>query len=209
MAALVFFRDGHIRYQIVLPFGCHTSPSLFNDFATLLRHVLRVATNSPAVLNYLDHFWGGRIGSLHRRGAHITKLLKTLSGGGRAPSSREVHPSNNQSRDPGITVDARTMTYNLPNPKLRRLRESVASLLGRLRATRWEILSVRGFMAHACRYVPPGRGFLRRLLDAAYSVEHVMHRVRRSRDVRADLRWWKVFVPRRNGTFRYCRLHRK
>ena len=42
---------------------------------------------------------------------------------------------------------------------------------------------------------------MRRMLDAAYPVEHAWHRIRIPQAARADPTWRAVLAPRWNGTF--------
>ena len=93
------------------------------------------------------------------------------------------------------------MSYELPARKIGDITRCLQVLLVRRRVPRRELLSLIGKLVHACRCVPPGRGFLRRLLDAAHSVSQQYHRVRVTRSVRADMVWWAEFAPRWNGTF--------
>ena len=60
-AALGFHWAGSFWYQTALPYGCRASPKIFNEFATLLRDVTRRLASNPAVLNYLDDFFGVEI----------------------------------------------------------------------------------------------------------------------------------------------------
>ena len=52
---------------------------------------------------------------------------------------------------------------------------------------------------HAATVVRPGRTFLRSLIDASTTVEHLDHRVTLHAHVRADIICWCTFVNRWNG----------
>ena len=199
--ALGFYWEGGFWYQTALPFGCRSSPSIFNDFAELLRDALRGVTGNSAILNYLDDYFGIEPAPASSAAPTFQAFLALCDAVG-VPLQRDkcVAPAT-RVEILGIVVDTDRMTYELPEAKLAKLTETIVALLGRQRATRRELLSAIGLLSHACRCVPPGRGFMRRLLDAAYTVDQALHRVRITRAVRADLSWWATFAPRWNGTF--------
>ena len=93
------------------------------------------------------------------------------------------------------------MCYELPARKLQDILEGIRGMIRKQKTTRRELLSLIGKLVHACRRLPPGRGFMRRLLDAAYSVSQPQHRVRVTQAIRADLRWWDEFGQKWNGEF--------
>lgn len=199
--ALGFHWEGKFWYQVSLPFGCKLSPRIFNEFAELLRDIVRARTNNSAVLNYLDDFFGVEPGPSTSAAPTYQSFLALCDRVGVPLQPAKCTAPTTRLEILGIVVDTGSMTYELPARKLQGLVECLGKLLVRKRATRRELLSLVGFLAHACRCVPPGRGFMRRILDAAYSVERAEHRVRITRAVRADLLWWAVFAPRWNGSF--------
>ena len=195
--ALGFCWEQQFWYQTALPFGCRSSPSIFNEFAGLLRDLLRRMAGNEAVLNYLDDFFGIEQPGVSTYGAFLD--LCAITGVPLQP--HKCVPPSTRVEILGVVVNTSTMCFELPAAKLQALTDQVAAILGRRRTTRRALLSVVGLLAHACRCVPPGRGFMRRLLDAAYTVERPLHRVRVTQEVRADLRWWAVFAPLWNGRF--------
>ena len=66
---------------------------------------------------------------------------------------------------------------------------------GRRTFTKRELLSLIGKLAFACKVVPPGRLFLRRLIDLSTTATHLHHHVALNKAARADLAWWTHFLP--------------
>ena len=199
--ALGFYWENQFWYQTALPFGCRISPRIFNDFAELLRDAVRAETNNYAILNYLDDFFGIEPSPSSGAAPTYQTFLALCDRVGVPLQPGKCTAPTTRVEILGIIIDTAAMTYELPAEKLKKLVDCLASLLGRRRATRRELLSLVGFLGHACKCLPPGRGFMRRLLDAAYSVENAWHRIRITQAVRADMTWWAVFAPRWNGTF--------
>ena len=100
----------------------------------------------------------------------------------------------------GIILDAAKMELRLPKDKL----EALMALLGnwdvkKRTTTKRELLSLIGKLSFAAKVVPPGRIFLRRLIDLSTSVKKLHHHVTLTASARADIRWWKDFLPGWNG----------
>ena len=60
----------------------------------------------------------------------------------------------------GITLDTNSMQARLPEGKLRRIQNQVATWLPRKKATKREILSLVGLLQHATKVFIPGRTFV-------------------------------------------------
>ncbi len=64
----------------------------------------------------------------------------------------------------GIELDSVSMTISLPREKLERLRAMIQEWESKKScSTKRELLSLIGYMQHACRVIRPGRSFLRRM----------------------------------------------
>ena len=55
---LGFCWHGAFYYQVCLPFGCRSSPRLFNDFADCLEKLFQSGAGDVFVRHYLDDFFG-------------------------------------------------------------------------------------------------------------------------------------------------------
>ncbi len=64
----------------------------------------------------------------------------------------------------GIELDSVSMTISLSREKLERLRAMIQEWESKKScSTKRELLSLIGYMQHACRVIRPGRSFLRRM----------------------------------------------
>ena len=62
-----------------------------------------------------------------------------------------------------------------------------------------DLLSLIGKLAHACKVVPPGRTFLRRMIDTSTKDRDPNHWIRLNKEFRSDLAWWVQFLQNWNG----------
>ncbi|XP_064397558.1 uncharacterized protein LOC135344321 [Halichondria panicea] len=57
-----------------------------------------------------------------------------------------------------------------------------------------ELLSLLGMLHHAAKVVPPGRTFLRRMIDTSMLATQNHHHIRLGLGFRSDLHWWSLFL---------------
>ena len=57
-----------------------------------------------------------------------------------------------------------------------------------------ELQSLIGLLNFTCSVILPGRAFLRRLIDLTIGLKHPHHRIRLSKDAKADLKVWMRFL---------------
>ena len=62
-----------------------------------------------------------------------------------------------------------------------------------------ELQSLIGLLNFTCSVILPGRAFLRRLTDLTIRVRRPHHRIRLSKDAKADLKVWMRFLGEFNG----------
>lgn len=87
------------------------------------------------------------------------------------------------------------MTMCLPIDKYDNLQAMIATWVRKQSVQKCELLSLIGHLAHACKVVPPGRTFLRRMIDLSTMPKHLDHWVRLNKDFHSDLLWWDMFLP--------------
>lgn len=99
----------------------------------------------------------------------------------------------------GILIDTIKQELRLPEDKLKRLLELVHQWEHKKTCTRQELESLLGTLHHACKVIPSGRAFMRRALSLLSVVKCQHHHIRLNKEIRSDLRWWKVFASGWNG----------
>ncbi|XP_069592246.1 uncharacterized protein [Ranitomeya imitator] len=193
------FWNGEFYLDRCLPMGCSISCSLFETFSTFLEWVVRDVSDVASVIHYLDDFmFVGPPDS-----AVCGNLLATMewvSGHFGVPLAQE------KTEGPctvlsflGILIDSRKMECRLPDDKLLLLKQEV-SRIGKLRkVTLKELQSLLGRLNFACRIMPMGRIFCRRLSRATAGVRAAHHFIRLSREHKDDLLVWQRFLENYNG----------
>ena len=71
-------------------------------------------------------------------------------------------------------------------------------------AKKRQLLSLIGHLAHACKVVPPGRTFLRRIINLSCVPKDLDHWVRLNAEFQLDIHWWHLFLEKWNGISCIC-----
>ena len=192
--------NGCFYFDTRLSFGSRSSPRIFNDFADCLCWLFRQEANNPSIHHYLDDFYF--VANSNAAAARSYQTILTLSHRLGVPLAPEkCVPPTTRLVLLGVELDTTTMTISLPSEKAIAILDALRDLYPHSKTTKRQLLSLVGKLVHASKCVPPGRGFTRRLLDAALTATRPGHRVRITAALRRDLQWWLVFLPRWNGTF--------
>ncbi|XP_064625914.1 uncharacterized protein LOC135486748 [Lineus longissimus] len=99
----------------------------------------------------------------------------------------------------GIELDSRNMEARLPPDKIQKCTRLLDQFLGMEKATLRELQSLIGLLNFAVCVVPPGRPFLRRLINLTIGLKHHSHRRRITKEVKMDLSMWLEFLSGFNG----------
>ena len=99
----------------------------------------------------------------------------------------------------GITLDSVAMQARLSPAKLGVISTLISDTLQRARITRRDLDKLNGKLNWVCKVVYGGRTFLRRLIDAQWSVARPHHHIRITKNIRLDLQWWAQFLHAFNG----------
>lgn len=99
----------------------------------------------------------------------------------------------------GIELDSMQMECHLPLVKLSDLRRLVQEALVKTKITLRLLQSLLGKLNFACRIIPMGRIFCRRLAQATAGVRQPHYLIRLRREHREDLRVWDTFLEEYNG----------
>ena len=99
----------------------------------------------------------------------------------------------------GLELDTVMFEIRLPNDKLVNLKQQISKLQNRRSVTLVELQSLIGMLNFACNVVPPGRTFLRRLINLTIGLSKPYHHARLNSEARADLKAWQIFLDHFNG----------
>lgn len=98
-----------------------------------------------------------------------------------------------------IVIYSERMEWRLPEDNRGQLKAVLRGALGKRKLVLYELQSLFGRLNFACRIIPMGRVFCRRLSMATAGVCSQLYYVRLSGDLRADLQVWDGFLVRYNG----------
>lgn len=167
------------------------------QYTDAIEWILRNNYGIPQLIHYLDDFF--IVSATHEEAmlACSTILLLDKLGIQWSPE-KAVGPAQNLTFL-GIELDSQTRQLRLPAKKYEALLTTVVALLSRRRCTKRELLSLIGSLSFACKVVPAGRIFLRRLIDLSKTVVKLHHHIRLSAEAKADLQRWHECLPHWDG----------
>ena len=190
--------DGGLYIDTALPFGLRSAPKIFNAVADGL---LWIMGNSGihSAMHYLDDYaFFGDPGS-QECGEALRLALAICSDLGIPVAQHKLEGPTTALVFLGILIDTEKSELRLPQDKLTRLQILIQKWLGKKSCTKRELLSLIGHLQHACRVVPPGRSFLRRMIDLSATAKELHHHIRLNAGFRSDLQWWAMFLSDWNG----------
>ena len=189
---------GSIFIDTALPFGLRSAPKIFCAISDTLEWVLlqEGITNS---LHYIDDFLTAGSPASAECSRNLTILRATCERLGVPLAAEKVEGPTTELTFLGIELNTQHMVMRLPQIKLTHLQQVIRRWTTKRAATKREMLSLIGELAHACRVVRPGRTFLRRMIDVAHSRPRLHHWIRINNDFKSDLLWWHCFLEDWNG----------
>ena len=193
------------RYYVdkCLPFGLRSAPYLFNLVAEALEWILMHYFSIKFCFHYLDDFF--LVGPPLSDGCmQALSDMLLLCQAVQAPVKPEkvLGPSTTLPIL-GILLDTIAGEARLPADKLSDLQQELHTFhtlaITHHTCTKRQLLSLIGKLAFACKVIPAGRIFLRRLLDTAHSVDQLEHNIHVDNEALQDILWWQRFSSSWNG----------
>lgn len=191
--------DGLFYFDTCLPMGCSISCKFFETFSKFLEWAFRRESGSSSVTHYLDDFFFvGSAGSMACSDL-LTSFCSLMERFGVPLSTEKTEGPSQVMSFLGIEIDTTEMIFRLPGDKLERLQALLRLVLASRKVTLLQLQSLLGSLVFACRVMPMGRIFSRRLSLATRGVVSPGHRIRVTRLMRDDLCVWLEFLGRYNG----------
>ncbi|KAM4807939.1 LOW QUALITY PROTEIN: uncharacterized protein WCC33_001415 [Rhinophrynus dorsalis] len=180
--------------------GCSISCAYFEAFSSFLHWAVAQSVKAGEVAHYLDDFLF--IGS--PEGGECQELLDTAARvfeelGVPVAQEKTVGPSTCLTFL-GIEIDSVAQVVRLPKDKVERTKVQVAWARQQEKVTLQQLQSLLGLLNFACRVIPMGRVFSRRLQLATVGVRKAHYRIRLSSQLKEDLSVWEQFLRDFNGT---------
>jgi hypothetical protein len=201
---LGFVWQGAHYYERVLPFGLKSSCRLWELFAVALHWLVENWLQAPGVVHYVDDF----LLVVADEGAaaqHLREVLALCATLGIPMAADKTEGPVTCLTFLGIELDTAAMQARLPRVKLDELRRLAGEWEKKTVATKKELQSLAGIINFACSVIPPGRAFLRRIINHTARMEREQPKGTRQAAwdvppaVKADVRWWGQFAERWNG----------
>ena len=191
-------REDNLYVDIVLPFGLRSAPAIFSAVTDALAFIV----TDKGVRNldhYLDDFivLGSPCSDDCQKGLQVA--LEACDKLGFPVALEKMVGPSTKLTFLGIEVDSMGLQLSLPEEKLRKLTELVASWRRRKGCKKRELQSLAGYLNHACKVVRPGRRFLRGVFGLLSQFKKRDHMIRLNSAFRADLEWWHAFAREQNG----------
>ena len=187
--------EGSLFIDIALPFGLRSAPMIFTALADAAEWIVR-QRGVEFVIHYLDDFLIVTSADTNQGEHALRILLKSFECLSLPVAWDNLEGPSMCLTFLGFELDTKSMETRLPNHKLEEVRWEVQLWIGRKSATRKELESVVGRLAHVSRVVKP---FLRHLFELLSVARKAHHHVRLGAVARSDLLWWCMFMEQWNG----------
>ena len=195
---LGYCHDNQYYFDLVLPFGLRSSPAIFNRLSEFIKWLLITKGPSRDWIHYMDDFF-----VVCRSKTECEKAMKYMT---QLCEDLGVPLAENKTEGPsqiltflGVGIDGIKQTLFVPASKMQEILVEFSLYERRQRASKRQILSLVGKLSAITKCVPAGRIFLRRMLNLAHRVKRLDHTIHLNAEFKADLEWWKQFLPLWNG----------
>ena len=185
-------------YDKCLPMGLSSSCQLFERLSTALEWYLKHKLHISHVIHILDDFlFIDQHQELCSKSLHL--FIKACQTMGIPIAHNKTFEPHTTLSFAGIELDTVRQEARLPADKLSKCRSLITECLLRKKVTLLFLQQLIGFLNYVCIVVPPGRPFLRRLIDLTRGVKKQWHWIRLTKEARKDLKAWAIFIHSFNG----------
>ena len=194
---LGLYWNGHYL-DTCLPFGSRHGTQIFQHVSDTVRYVVR--TRGYKIINYVDGFCG--VGTpCHAHDAYDC-LYSVLNALGLSISAKKLVPPGTQVVCLGILIDSETGTVSIPEEKMVKIIQLVASWEAKNHCTKRELQSLLGHLLYVHKCVKQARYFVNRMLELLRS-NYDQAKIKVSHEFKKDLRWFTKFLSTYNGVSIY------
>ena len=196
---LFCFKWDKFYYNYVrLPFGCRSSPKLFDMLSSAICWISEHNYNINVIFHLLDDFL--TIDKPDACGERTMALLSLIFNKLNVPlSAKKTVGPTCELEYLGVILDTVNMQARLPEDKISRITEFIQSILQKKSCTRKELEQLLGHLNFASRVILPGRAFVTYLYKLMSSVKESYHFVHLNKECKADLQMWAEFLKNWNG----------
>ena len=191
---LAYSWNHRIYLDCSLVMGCRSSAFICQRITNALMYIY--FKMGFLALNFLDDMLGVEVASRAWLAFRMMKTVLRRSGAEEA-EHKECLPATSQEWL-GILVDTIQFSLSISQAKVNVLLAVLDTWLTKVNASKREVQSIVGKLVWVAAVVRPGRLMVSRLLNFLRGMEdNRVYRV--TEECRADVRWWKKFLPVFNG----------
>ncbi|XP_055346824.1 uncharacterized protein LOC129594230 isoform X1 [Paramacrobiotus metropolitanus] len=185
--------EGLYYFDVVLPFGCRSSPYLFCLFSQALHWIVAHMFGFDNLLHYMDDFFF--VGK--SKSAECTNIVQLFIA---AADRLGIPLATEKAEGPatkltflGVELDSVACTIALPPNKHAAILLLLQQWAVRSLCTKTELQSLIGTLQFAAKCVPVGRLFVRRMINLlpVSGTDAIVL----GADIREDIQWWLDFLP--------------
>ncbi len=191
--------DGKYYFNRTLPMGASSSCAIFEEISSAVEWIAREKLSIPGTHHLLDDFLLAAPSQESHPVKYLDRFLEMCDQIGLPMAPDKTEGPSTCLSFAGIELDTCVLEARLPQEKLDKCRQYIASILHKNKVTLRQLQSVIGLLNFACRVVAPGRAFLRRLINLTLGINQPYHHIRVTSGVREDLLTWQNFLQKYNG----------
>ena len=184
--------------DLTLPFGLRSSPYLFEQFAQGLQYIME-SMGCTNIEHYLDDYFCCGPSNDDTCERNLKTMLCACDKTGFEVNPDKVIQPTTEIEYLGIVIDSYNMILKISDDRLYETMDELYKWNIRKSCSKRELLSLIGKLSFICRVVKSGRNFMRRMIDLSKSVKYLHFRIKLNSCFRADLNWWRAFLPYWNG----------
>ena len=199
---------GKFYIDTFLPFGLRSVPFLFNQLSVAIHWILQHKYSVYHLLHYLDDFFTAGAPASQECSSNLSAMLSLCRKINAPVKPSKIEGPTTRLTFLGVLIDTSTMTASITDERKQDLLSSLQSLLHRSKCTKRQLLSLIGKLSFACKVIPAGRIFLRRLIDISCSVSRLHHHIRLDTlgyvlmaELLASMEWYLLHSPNSMDTF--------
>ena len=196
---LGLYWNGYYYYDKCLPFGLRSAPFLFNNIGRVIEWCIR-NRGLRHLIRYLDDFL--TLGAPQSQECSNNKsVMLEVCQLFNIPVNLEKTSGPAQCIEfLGIMLDSVKMEASISLGRRDELLTDLSNLAAHRTCKKCQLLQLIGKLSFACKVVPAGRMFLRRLINKSMEVGPMNHHISLCDETKADLQWWLAFLPAWSGT---------
>lgn len=196
---LGFIWNNLYYYDRCLPMGASSSCQIFERFSCALQWIMENKYDVAGMSHIIDDFLFVGPPNSEKCQIDLNNFLSLCRKLGiPIKDDKTVQPTTVLTIY-GIEVDSSCLECRLPQDKITKVKNALNQVMKRKKIKLRDLQSLIGLLNFSCLVVCPGRTFLRRLIDLTKNMTNPFHFVRLTREARADILAWKIFIDSFNG----------